>query len=152
VPGKVFLPGTTPRQKRDRIAVLGGEDVEVLLVGDTYDDAAAAALADAARTGATLVPRLRRPAHDRRPGTVVAEAFAQLGQVPDVVVLPVGGGGLLRRRAELAGGAPPGGCASSASSLPGRPAWPRRCRPASRCGWRRSTASSTAPPCAAPAT
>ena len=56
VTGRVFLPRTTPRQKRDRIAVLGGDCVEVLLVGDTYDDAAAAAYEDAARTGATLVP------------------------------------------------------------------------------------------------
>jgi threonine dehydratase len=95
VHGKVFLPGTTPRQKRDRIAVLGGGDVEVLLVGDTYDDAAAAALADAAATGATLVPAFDDPRTIAGQGTVVAEAFAQLGQVPHVVVLPVGGGGLL---------------------------------------------------------
>jgi threonine dehydratase len=95
VPGKVFLPGTTPRQKRDRIAVLGGADVEVLLVGDTYDDAAAAALQDAATTGATLVPAFDDPRTIAGQGTVVAEAVAQIGRVPDVVVLPVGGGGLL---------------------------------------------------------
>jgi threonine dehydratase len=95
VTGRVFLPGTTPRQKRDRIAVLGGADVEVLLVGDTYDDAAAAALQDAATTGATLVPAFDHPRTIAGQGTVVAEAFAQLDAVPDVVVLPVGGGGLL---------------------------------------------------------
>jgi len=95
VRGKVFLPRTTPRQKRDRIAVLGGDDVEVLLVGDTYDDAAAAALQDAAATGATLVPAFDDPRTIAGQGTVVAEAFSQLGLVPDVVVLPVGGGGLL---------------------------------------------------------
>ncbi len=95
VPGKVFLPRTTPRQKRDRIAVLGGDVVEVLLVGDTYDDAAAAALADAAQTGATLVPAFDAPGTIAGQGTVLAEAFAQLSVVPDVVVLPVGGGGLL---------------------------------------------------------
>ena len=95
VPGKVFLPGTTPRQKRDRIAVLGGEAVEVLLVGDTYDDAAAAALQDAATTGATLVPAFDDPRTIAGQGTVISEAFGQLGQVPDVVVLPVGGGGLM---------------------------------------------------------
>ncbi len=95
VHGKVFLPRTAPRQKRDRIAVLGGDVVEVLLVGDTYDDAAAAALADAAETGATLVPAFDALGTIAGQGTVLAEAFAQLDVVPDVVVLPVGGGGLL---------------------------------------------------------
>jgi threonine dehydratase len=93
VTGRVFLPRTTPRQKRDRIAVLGGDCVEVLLVGDTYDDAAAAAYEDAARTGRTLVPAFDAPGTIAGQGTVVLEAVAQLGVVPDVVVLPVGGGG-----------------------------------------------------------
>jgi threonine dehydratase len=95
VHGRVFLPRTTPRQKRDRIAVLGGEHVEVLLVGDSYDDAAAAALADRDATGATLVPAFDDPRTIAGQGTVVLEAVEQLGVVPDLVVLPVGGGGLL---------------------------------------------------------
>lgn len=95
VKGKVFLPRTTPRQKRDRIAVLGGSYVEVLLVGDTYDDAAAAALADAAASGATLVPAFDDLRTIAGQGTVLLEAIGQLGRVPDVVVLPVGGGGLI---------------------------------------------------------
>jgi len=41
--GRVFVPGTTPRQKRDRITALGGGMVELVVVGDTYDDSAAAA-------------------------------------------------------------------------------------------------------------
>ncbi len=95
VPGRVFLPRTTPRQKRDRIAVLGGDVVDVRVVGDTYDDAAAAALADAATTGATLVPAFDDPRTIAGQGTVVLEALGQLPVVPDVIVLPVGGGGLL---------------------------------------------------------
>ena len=95
VKGKVFLPRTTPRQKRDRIAVLGGSVVDVLLVGDTYDEAAAAALEDAASTGATLVPAFDDLRTIAGQGTVLLEAIGQLGRVPDVVVLPVGGGGLI---------------------------------------------------------
>ena len=56
VRGKVFVPGTTPRQKRQRIAALGGDMVELVVLGDTYDDAASAAAAHALTTGATLVP------------------------------------------------------------------------------------------------
>ncbi|SOD71083.1 L-threonine ammonia-lyase [Jatrophihabitans sp. GAS493] len=95
ISARVYLPRTTPRQKRDRIRVHGGERVELILVGDTYDDAAAAALADVRATGATLVP----PFDDRRTmagqGTIGAEILAQLPKPPDVVVVPVGGGGLI---------------------------------------------------------
>jgi threonine dehydratase len=95
VKGAIYLPRTTPRQKRERIAVLGGSCVEVFLVGDTYDEAAAAALAHARDTGATLVPAFDDPRTVAGQGTVIVDALASLGTVPDVVVVPVGGGGLL---------------------------------------------------------
>lgn len=93
--GRVYLPRTTPRQKRDRIAHLGGGNVEILVVGDTYDEAAEAAGQDAHRTGATLVPAFDHASTIAGQGTAIVEAFEQLGRVPDVVVVPVGGGGLL---------------------------------------------------------
>jgi threonine dehydratase len=95
VPGRVFLPRTTPRQKRDRIAALGGEMVEIVLVGDTYDEASAAASTAAARFGATLVPAFDDPRTIAGQGTVVREVVEQLGRAPDVLIVPVGGGGLL---------------------------------------------------------
>lgn len=95
VHGRVYLPRTTPRQKRDRIARMGGDFVEVLVTGDTYDDAAAAALADVAASGATLVPAFDDPRTIAGQGTLVREVFAQLGRAPDLLVVPCGGGGLL---------------------------------------------------------
>ncbi|MFG1924308.1 threonine ammonia-lyase IlvA [Cryptosporangium sp. NPDC048952] len=95
VKGKVFVPRPTPRQKRDRIAALGGAAVELIVTGESYDDAAAAAAEDAARTGATLAPAFDDPRTIAGQGTVLKEAFEQLDEVPDVVVIPVGGGGLL---------------------------------------------------------
>jgi threonine dehydratase len=95
VHGRVYLPRMTPRQKRDRIAVLGGKMTEVILRGDTYDEAAAAAAADAAASGATLVPAFDDPRTIAGQGTVAREIVAQLGYAPDVLVIPVGGGGLL---------------------------------------------------------
>jgi len=93
--GRIFLPRTTPRQKRDRIAALGGAFVETVVVGDSYDDAGAEAIAEVGRTGAVMV----RPFDDERTiagqGTVVAEALAQADASPDVVVVPIGGGGLI---------------------------------------------------------
>ena len=95
VRGRVYLPRTTPRQKRDRIAVLGGDLVEVRVIGDSYDDAAEEAARYAAETGATLVPAFDDPRTVAGQGTAVAEAVEQLGVAPDLVVVPVGGGGLL---------------------------------------------------------
>jgi threonine dehydratase len=92
--GRVHVPRTTPRQKRERIAALGGDAVELVVEGDSYDDAAEHAAEYAERTGATMVPAF----DDRRTvagqGTVGVEILDQLGRPPDVVVVPVGGGGL----------------------------------------------------------
>lgn len=63
--------------------------------GSTYDLAAAAALEDVERTGATLVP----PFDDLRTiagqGTIAVEVLGQLEDEPDLVVVPVGGGGCI---------------------------------------------------------
>lgn len=95
VRGRVYLPRNTPRQKRNRIAAIGGDDVEVIVGGDTYDDANASALADAAETGATVVPAFDDPYTIAGQGTVAIEIVAQLGRAPDLLVVPVGGGGLV---------------------------------------------------------
>lgn len=94
----IFLPRTTPRQKRDRVAALGGDQVEVVIAGDAYDDAAVAAADFAAASGATVVPAFDHPGIVAGQGTVAAEILtqaAELGWQPDALVLPVGGAGLL---------------------------------------------------------
>ena len=93
--GRVYVPAKTPKQKRDRIRYHGREFIELIAVGKSYDLAAAAALDDVARTGATLVP----PYDDARTiagqGTIAAEILEQLDEEPDLVVVPVGGGGCI---------------------------------------------------------
>jgi threonine dehydratase len=97
--GRVFLPRNTPRQKRDRITAMGGDHVQVVVTGGTYDEAAVAAAEDAIRTGATVVPAFDDLRTIAGQGTVALEVVEQLleqvGAVPDVLVVPVGGGGLL---------------------------------------------------------
>lgn len=95
VPGRIFVPRTTPRQKRERITAFGGSFAELIVTGDTYDDAHAAALDDAASTGAIKVPPFDDPRTMAGQGTVVLDIVEQLGRAPDVVVVPVGGGGLI---------------------------------------------------------
>ena len=131
VRGTVFLPKTTPRQKRDRIAALGGEHVTVELVGDTYDEASTAASSRAVETGATVVPAFDDERTVAGQGTVIAEAISQLETLPDVVVVPVGGGGLmagtiawLRERhpsVRVVGVEPEGATSLAAAQVAGKP-------------------------------
>ena len=94
--GTIVVPTTTPRQKRDRIAALGGNHVELVVAGDNYDASSSIAHQLADTEGRTLVPAFDHPATVAGQGTVAREIVAQLGgNPPDVMVLPVGGGGLL---------------------------------------------------------
>lgn len=95
VQARIYLPRTTPRQKRERVAALGGPWVELIVGGDSYDDAAGAARRDAERTGATPVPAFDDPRIIEGQSTVLREVIAELERVPDVLLVPVGGGGLL---------------------------------------------------------
>lgn len=96
--GRVHVPGSTPRQKRERILDLGGGRVELIISGSTYDEAGAAARTEADRTGAVFV----HPFDDVRTilgqGTVAPELVEQTravtGQAPHTVLVPIGGGGL----------------------------------------------------------
>jgi len=98
IDGKIFVPKRTPKQKRDRIQVHGGDFVELVLVGDTFDEAADAARADAAERGATMVEPFNARNTVIGQGTVGAEVVSQLsglGKSLDSIVVPVGGGGLI---------------------------------------------------------
>ncbi len=94
VQGAVFLPQRTPRQKVARIRALAGELVDLHFAGENFDDALAAAVAYAEKTGATVVPTFDHPVTIAGQGTIALEVVEQLGAAPDVVVVPVGGGGL----------------------------------------------------------
>jgi threonine dehydratase len=95
IKGRIFLPRTTPRQKKDRIAAIGGPWIDIVIEGDTYDDCAAVAKASAEESGARLVPAFDDLQTIAGQGTVAVEIIDQLGREPDQVVIPVGGGGLL---------------------------------------------------------
>ncbi len=133
--GRIYVPGTTPRQKRERITAIGGDLVELVLIGDTFDDAAEAAADDAERTGATQVPPFDHPLIMAGQGTVALEAAEQLrsehGREMGTMVLPVGGGGLLggcgawlRERSpstRIVGVEPAGAVSMAAALRAGRP-------------------------------
>jgi threonine dehydratase len=93
--GRVYLPANTPRQKRQRIATIGGEWIEPIIAGSSYDEASAAAHADAERTGAVYVHPFDDPLTIAGQGTIAPELVAQAEGPVDTVLVPVGGGGLI---------------------------------------------------------
>lgn len=102
IKGRIYVPKTTPRQKRDRIRAHGGAFIELVSTGDNYDAAAFAAHRDAEETGATLVPSFDDPRTAAGQGTIAKEILEQLAEKrssgpvePDVVIVPVGGGGCI---------------------------------------------------------
>ena len=95
IKGRIFVPTTTPRQKRDRMLHFGGEFIELVVVGDSYDEASAAAKAAAEETGAVVVAAFDDTRTIAGQGTVAKEVVEQLGREPDRMIIPVGGGGLL---------------------------------------------------------
>ncbi len=131
VQARIHLPSNTPRQKRDRVLALGRGHVTLVVGGETYDAAAAAAAEEAERTGATLVPAFDDPRVIAGQGTLMLEVLEQLGELPDVIVVPVGGGGLLAGSIVALGeqlantrliGVEPAGAAALAAALDaGRP-------------------------------
>ena len=126
IKGRIFVPATTPRQKRQRILALGEGRVDLVVTGDTYDEASAAATLEAQETGATLVPAFNDARTIAGQGTVAKEIIEQFGKAPDVVVAPVGGGGMIsgclaylseRHPGTRVVGAEPAGAASMAAAL-----------------------------------
>lgn len=90
----IYVPAGTPPQKISRIRHFGGTWADIKLVGSTFDDALAAALEYAHKTGAVFVHPFDDPRVVAGQGTVGKEIFDELGDQLDAVVVPVGGGGL----------------------------------------------------------
>lgn len=94
VQGTVFMPVTTPQQKIDKTRVFGGPNVQIQLTGDYFDQTLAAAQTWCAARGAHFLSPFDDPDVIEGQASVAVEMLEQLGQAPDLVILPVGGGGL----------------------------------------------------------
>lgn len=94
VSGTIFMPVTTPQQKIDKTRAFGGDAVEIVLIGDYFDQTLLAAQEHCAGVGAHFLSPFDDPDVIEGQASVAVEVAAQLGQAPDIVVLPVGGGGL----------------------------------------------------------
>jgi threonine dehydratase len=94
VQGVIFMPVTTPQQKIFKTQVFGGDNVEIRLVGDYFDDTLAAAQAYCSEAGAAFLSPFDDEDVIEGQASVAVEIEDQLGKTPDHIILPVGGGGL----------------------------------------------------------
>ncbi|PJJ79646.1 threonine ammonia-lyase IlvA [Mucilaginibacter auburnensis] len=93
IKGVIFMPEITPRQKVKQTEMFGDGNVQIVLVGDTFDDCLAEALKYTAENNMTFVPPFDNLSVIEGQGTVGVEILEDLPSV-EVVVMPVGGGGL----------------------------------------------------------
>ena len=92
--GKVYMPVTTPKQKIERVKIFGGEYVEIILIGDNFDDAQYEAQKQ--NTDKDLFIH----AFDdikviEGQGTIGLEILDQVDNHLDYLIVPIGGGGLI---------------------------------------------------------
>ena len=94
IKGKIYMPKTTPKQKIKQVQLFGKSFVEIELIGDTFDDAYAQAVADAKENNKIFI----HPFDDLKviagQATVGLEILESYHPPIDYVFVPIGGGGL----------------------------------------------------------
>ncbi len=95
IQGTIFLPASTPRQKRKRIATIGGKWVEPVIVGGDFDEANRVAAAAAKDGGKVYVHPYDDPYTIAGQGSIAVDLDSQLPDDTDMILIPVGGGGLI---------------------------------------------------------
>ena len=91
VKAKVFMPVFTPPLK---VIATRSYGAEVVLEGDTFDDAYAAAMRYQSESGAHFVHPFDDPLIIAGQGTIGLELFQAMDSIQDVLV-PIGGGGMI---------------------------------------------------------
>lgn len=92
--GKIYMPSTTPKQKITQVRMFGREFVEIVIVGDTFDDSYDRAWAESVSENKAFI----HPFDDLKviegQATTALEIIEDLHDAPDYVFVPIGGGGL----------------------------------------------------------
>ena len=92
--GSIYMPVTTPRQKIEAVSMFGKEYVDIVLTGDTFDEANEAAIKYAQRSGKTFIPPFDDEKIIEGQGTIGYEITQQVDEPLDYIFIPIGGGGL----------------------------------------------------------
>ncbi len=95
IKGRIYMPSTTPKQKINQVHMFGKEYVEVVLIGDTFDDAYAEAIKYSKEHNQLFVPPFDHEKIIEGQGTVALEILEDFNEKIDYIFVPVGGGGLI---------------------------------------------------------
>lgn len=92
--GSIYMPVTTPKQKIEQVRMFGKDYIDIVLVGDTFDEANSAAIRYAKKSGKTFIPPFDDEKIIEGQGTIGYEILSQSKETPDYIFVPIGGGGL----------------------------------------------------------
>ncbi len=95
IKGSIFMPSPTPKQKIEQVKMFGEDYIDIVLVGDSFDDAYNAAIKQCNELEKIFIHPFNDPKVIEGQATVGLEIINQMqeGKI-DYVFLPVGGGGL----------------------------------------------------------
>ena len=94
IQGKIYMPVTTPRQKINQVKMFGGKSIEVVLTGDTFDQANTAAIEACKKNDMVFIPPFNDPRIIEGQATVGLEIIQEARMKLDYIFVPIGGGGL----------------------------------------------------------
>ena len=94
IDAKIFMPTPTPLQKVQQVRMFGEDRVEVILVGDTFDDAKVEAMRYSELHQSTVIHPFDDPKIMEGQGTIALEILAAAKAPIDYVFVPIGGGGV----------------------------------------------------------
>ncbi len=92
--GSIYMPSTTPKQKINQVRMFGKDFIDIILTGDTFDEANAAAIDYAEKSGKTFIPPFDDEKIIEGQGTIALEIVDAHPEPLDYVFIPIGGGGL----------------------------------------------------------
>ncbi|MFZ1806045.1 MAG: threonine ammonia-lyase IlvA [Cyclobacteriaceae bacterium] len=93
IQGVIYMPAITPKQKINQVRMFGGENVELILIGDTFDECQYHALLHAKNHKMEFIPPFDHLKIIEGQGTVAKEILSDQPDI-DFLFVPVGGGGL----------------------------------------------------------
>lgn len=94
IKGKIYMPKTTPKQKIKQVQLFGKSYVDIILIGDTFDDAFHAAQQFSNENKLEFIHPFDDLEVIAGQGTVGLEILSENELTIDYLLLPVGGGGL----------------------------------------------------------